>query len=170
VPRGTGVSGATSCHAMVPGSRGRQEDCVIHSYCSEANSLHRSGVYAAHKSKALCRTACMSSGSLWAATDSNVPSSPPCTSATPLWCGVWWHHRYLDGLIGPWPEAEELYRQRSPLFSADNISAPVALFQVSGDGWVDVGSPWVESRGCLGPGRGRHVLRVVCICVRTHVV
>jgi dipeptidyl aminopeptidase/acylaminoacyl peptidase len=42
--------------------------------------------------------------------------------------------RYLDGLIGPWPEAEELYKQRSPLYAADAISAPVALFQVGGMG------------------------------------
>ena len=38
--------------------------------------------------------------------------------------------RYLDGLIGPYPEAKELYRERSPLYSADKIKVPVALFQV----------------------------------------
>jgi dipeptidyl aminopeptidase/acylaminoacyl peptidase len=37
--------------------------------------------------------------------------------------------RYLDRLVGPWPEAEELYRQRSPLYFADRISCPVILFQ-----------------------------------------
>lgn len=37
--------------------------------------------------------------------------------------------RYLDGLIGPYPQAAELYRQRSPVHSADRISCPIILFQ-----------------------------------------
>jgi len=37
--------------------------------------------------------------------------------------------RYLDGLIGPWPEAQELYRERSPIHFADRIRAPVLLLQ-----------------------------------------
>jgi dipeptidyl aminopeptidase/acylaminoacyl peptidase len=37
--------------------------------------------------------------------------------------------RYLDRLIGPYPEAAELYRQRSPVHFADQISCPVILFQ-----------------------------------------
>jgi dipeptidyl aminopeptidase/acylaminoacyl peptidase len=37
--------------------------------------------------------------------------------------------RYLDGLIGPYPEAVELYRARSPIYAADRISCPVILFQ-----------------------------------------
>ncbi|MBO1360775.1 S9 family peptidase [Acetobacter sacchari] len=37
--------------------------------------------------------------------------------------------RYLDGLVGPWPEAEAVYRARSPLFMADRIRAPVLLLQ-----------------------------------------
>jgi len=37
--------------------------------------------------------------------------------------------RYLDGLVGPWPEAAEVYRARSPIHQADRISAPVILFQ-----------------------------------------
>eukprot|EP00882_Tetradesmus_deserticola_P021614 GHRQ01023397.1.p1 GENE.GHRQ01023397.1~~GHRQ01023397.1.p1 ORF type:complete len:507 (+),score=193.19 GHRQ01023397.1:451-1971(+) len=37
--------------------------------------------------------------------------------------------RYLDLLIGPYPADKELYQQRSPIYSADKISAPVALFQ-----------------------------------------
>jgi hypothetical protein len=35
-------------------------------------------------------------------------------------------------LIGPYPADKELYQQRSPIHSADKISAPVALFQVRG--------------------------------------
>jgi dipeptidyl aminopeptidase/acylaminoacyl peptidase len=37
--------------------------------------------------------------------------------------------RYLDGLVGPWPEAAEVYRQRSPLTHADELSAPLIIFQ-----------------------------------------
>ena len=37
--------------------------------------------------------------------------------------------RYLDGLIGPYPEAEELYRERSPLEHAARLSTPVILMQ-----------------------------------------
>eukprot|EP00775_Hariotina_reticulata_P008995 gene8995-9168_t len=37
--------------------------------------------------------------------------------------------RYLDLLIGPYPAEQELYRQRSPIHFANNIRAPVAIFQ-----------------------------------------
>jgi dipeptidyl aminopeptidase/acylaminoacyl peptidase len=37
--------------------------------------------------------------------------------------------RYLDSLIGPYPAAKELYRQRSPIHYVDQISCPVILFQ-----------------------------------------
>jgi dipeptidyl aminopeptidase/acylaminoacyl peptidase len=37
--------------------------------------------------------------------------------------------RYLDWLIGPWPEQEALYRERSPLFHAERLSRPVIFFQ-----------------------------------------
>ena len=37
--------------------------------------------------------------------------------------------RYLDSLIGPYPEAAETYRERSPIHYADRIRAPVILFQ-----------------------------------------
>jgi dipeptidyl aminopeptidase/acylaminoacyl peptidase len=37
--------------------------------------------------------------------------------------------RYLDKLIGPYPEAEELYRERSPALHADRLSRPVVFFQ-----------------------------------------
>ncbi|HTJ76548.1 MAG TPA: prolyl oligopeptidase family serine peptidase [Acidimicrobiales bacterium] len=37
--------------------------------------------------------------------------------------------RYLDGLVGPWPEAADVYRQRSPLTHAGELSAPLIIFQ-----------------------------------------
>jgi dipeptidyl aminopeptidase/acylaminoacyl peptidase len=37
--------------------------------------------------------------------------------------------RYLDGLIGPYPEAAELYRERSPIHYAERLNAAVILFQ-----------------------------------------
>jgi dipeptidyl aminopeptidase/acylaminoacyl peptidase len=37
--------------------------------------------------------------------------------------------RYLYSLVGPYPEREDLYRERSPLFHAERLSAPVIFFQ-----------------------------------------
>ena len=37
--------------------------------------------------------------------------------------------RYLDGLVGPLPSAEQRYRERSPLHHAERIAAPVLILQ-----------------------------------------
>jgi dipeptidyl aminopeptidase/acylaminoacyl peptidase len=37
--------------------------------------------------------------------------------------------RYLDKLVGPYPEKEELYRERSPIYHTERISCPMILFQ-----------------------------------------
>ena len=37
--------------------------------------------------------------------------------------------RYLDSLIGPYPEEEEVYEERSPIKHVEKVSAPVAFFQ-----------------------------------------
>ena len=37
--------------------------------------------------------------------------------------------RYLDRLIGPYPETRELYMERSPIHAADRLSCPVIFFQ-----------------------------------------
>jgi dipeptidyl aminopeptidase/acylaminoacyl peptidase len=44
--------------------------------------------------------------------------------------------RYLDWLIGPYPEEEALYRERSPVYHADRLSKPVIFFQGSEDAVV----------------------------------
>jgi dipeptidyl aminopeptidase/acylaminoacyl peptidase len=44
--------------------------------------------------------------------------------------------RYLDWLIGPWPAAQELYRERSPITHADRLSKPVIFFQGAEDAIV----------------------------------
>jgi dipeptidyl aminopeptidase/acylaminoacyl peptidase len=37
--------------------------------------------------------------------------------------------RYLDSMLGPLPEASKIYRERSPIFHADKIVDPIAVFQ-----------------------------------------
>ena len=44
--------------------------------------------------------------------------------------------RYLDWLIGPYPQEEALYRERSPLYQAERLSRPVIFFQGDEDAVV----------------------------------
>jgi len=44
--------------------------------------------------------------------------------------------RYLDRLIGPYPERRDLYLERSPIYSADRLAVPVAFFQGAEDAVV----------------------------------
>lgn len=37
--------------------------------------------------------------------------------------------RYLDSLVGPWPEGAATYQARSPIHHLDGLSCPVAIFQ-----------------------------------------
>ncbi len=37
--------------------------------------------------------------------------------------------RYLDGLVGPWPEARATYDERSPINHTDRIDRPLVVFQ-----------------------------------------
>ena len=41
--------------------------------------------------------------------------------------------RYLDALVGPLPEAAQRYRERSPIFHAERIMSPLAIFQGADD-------------------------------------
>jgi dipeptidyl aminopeptidase/acylaminoacyl peptidase len=44
--------------------------------------------------------------------------------------------RYLDGLIGPWPEAEDVYKERSPINHIEGFDAPMIILQGSEDAIV----------------------------------
>src|SRR5512133_2711251 len=44
--------------------------------------------------------------------------------------------RYLDWLIGPYPQEEARYRERSPLYHADRLAKPVIFFQGDEDAVV----------------------------------
>ncbi len=37
--------------------------------------------------------------------------------------------RYLDGMIGPYPQAAAIYRERSPLFHTDQLETPMLILQ-----------------------------------------
>jgi dipeptidyl aminopeptidase/acylaminoacyl peptidase len=41
--------------------------------------------------------------------------------------------RYLDRLVGPYPEAADVYRDRSPIHHLDQLSAPILLLQGADD-------------------------------------
>jgi len=41
--------------------------------------------------------------------------------------------RYVDGLVGPYPAARELYRERSPVHHVERLSSPMILFQGADD-------------------------------------
>jgi dipeptidyl aminopeptidase/acylaminoacyl peptidase len=41
--------------------------------------------------------------------------------------------RYLDGLVGPYPERRDIYRDRSPIHFPEKLSCPVIFFQGTED-------------------------------------
>jgi dipeptidyl aminopeptidase/acylaminoacyl peptidase len=41
--------------------------------------------------------------------------------------------RYLDRMVGPYPETADLYRQRSPVHSVDTIACPTLILQGADD-------------------------------------
>ena len=64
--------------------------------------------------------------------------------------------RYLDQLVGPLPQAAGLYRERSPLFAADAIRDPVAVFQ----GEIDQVVPKAQSDAIVSSLASRGVPHV----------
>jgi dipeptidyl aminopeptidase/acylaminoacyl peptidase len=44
--------------------------------------------------------------------------------------------RYLDGLVGPYPEAADVYRERSPITHVDEFSTPLIVLQGEEDAIV----------------------------------
>jgi dipeptidyl aminopeptidase/acylaminoacyl peptidase len=44
--------------------------------------------------------------------------------------------RYLDRLVGPWPEASDVYRRRSPVHHVDRLACPLVLLQGAEDAIV----------------------------------
>ena len=65
--------------------------------------------------------------------------------------------RYNDWLVGPWPEAEELWRERSPVNHADKIRAPVIILQGLEDKVVPPSQSEHRRQGARGQ---RHPVRV----------
>ncbi|HEY6886923.1 MAG TPA: prolyl oligopeptidase family serine peptidase [Solirubrobacter sp.] len=61
--------------------------------------------------------------------------------------------RYNDWLVGPWPEAEALWRERSPVNFADRIRAPVIILQ----GLEDAVVPPSQSDVIVAALRANHV-------------
>jgi len=61
--------------------------------------------------------------------------------------------RYLDSLVGPLPEAAPRYREWSPIFHADRIQDPVAVFQGKEDKVV----PPEQAESIVASLRGRNV-------------
>ena len=64
--------------------------------------------------------------------------------------------RYMDSLLGPLPEAAATYRERSPLFAADRLRDPIAIFQGTDDEVV----PRDQSDAIVESLRQRHVPHV----------
>ncbi len=60
--------------------------------------------------------------------------------------------RYLDGLIGPYPESAALYRERSPIHHTDRLSCPVIFFQGLEDKIVPPGQAETIVEGLLRKG------------------
>ena len=61
--------------------------------------------------------------------------------------------RYLDSMLGPLPEAAAVYRERSPIFFADRIRDPLAVFQ----GDIDKVVPRAQSDEIVASLKQRNV-------------
>ena len=66
--------------------------------------------------------------------------------------------RYLDGLVGPLPEAGELYDERSPVNAAHGIDAPTLLLQGTDDPVVPQGQTEAMARALSEAGTDHAVV------------
>ena len=64
--------------------------------------------------------------------------------------------RYLDRLVGPWPDAAEIYRARSPIHHTDGLNCPVIFLQGLDDKVVppNQAEAMVECPAAQGPAGG----------------
>jgi len=60
--------------------------------------------------------------------------------------------RYLDSLIGPYPERKDLYIERSPLTHAENLTSPLIIFQGSDDPIVPPSQSQAFRDACIKNG------------------
>lgn len=60
--------------------------------------------------------------------------------------------RYLDSLIGPYPERKDLYLERSPLTYADNLTSPLIIFQGTDDPIVPPSQSQAFRDACIKNG------------------
>ncbi len=60
--------------------------------------------------------------------------------------------RYLDSLVGPYPERKDLYAERSPLTYADNLTSPLIIFQGSDDPIVPPSQSLAFRDACIKNG------------------
>jgi dipeptidyl aminopeptidase/acylaminoacyl peptidase len=60
--------------------------------------------------------------------------------------------RYLDGLIGPYPQAREIYLDRSPINHVDQLAAPILLLQGTEDRVVPPGQAQMMAEAARAKG------------------
>jgi dipeptidyl aminopeptidase/acylaminoacyl peptidase len=60
--------------------------------------------------------------------------------------------RYLDGLVGPYPRAREIYLDRSPINHVDQLAAPILLLQGSDDRVVPPGQAEMMAEAARAKG------------------
>ena len=56
--------------------------------------------------------------------------------------------RYLDGLIGPYPQAKDIYDQRSPISNIDGLNCPLLLLQGDEDMIVPLNQATMMKEAC----------------------